>query len=874
MKTIIHCVMHTHWDREWYFTDNEAKILFIYHMEEVLEALESGKIDYYLLDGQMSILDDYLDLNPQNTERIKKLVINNNLAIGPWYTQVDEFLTSGESFIRNLEIGIEDSNSLGGTMNIGYLPDSFGHTKDLPKILNGFNIDKLVFWRGLYSPKTKREFYWKSDDSSKVLVSNIDKGYFEGRDIVEINNENLTKKIIEYNISKSAGHNTLMPFGWDQRPVYSNIKEVLSYINKENDEFKIIESNLDIYFNRFIDEKVSLEEKTGEFMYGVVSKIHRSIYSSRYDIKKLNDYLERTMTYITEPLYLMAISKGLKNDSDIIKNIWKLIINNQAHDSLGACNSDKTNFHILARALEAKELCDSLNDYIIRKLSISDNSIKDNEIVICNTLPYKISKPLELEITTKSKNFDLYYLDKILEYSIIKQEQKDSSNITRFKKENKDEDIYYVTNIVLMDCFEPLSFSKIKVIETPNGKIQREIINDSNMIENDFFEISFDHQLINFKDKKSGIIIKEFISFMDDGDEGDSYDYSKPYFDQVYNLEFTDCISSTVNTRYTQSLILEGNWNVPHNLKSRKENTRDKKINYRISISLDKNSKNIRFNITINNKAKDHRVRCHINSNINSIFNYAGTQFGYIKRDNVDKYLSTWKELNWREEPTSLYPLLNHVSVSSNNQTMSVFTKGLKEYQVNGNGNIISLTLFRSVGYLGRPDLIRRPGPASGIKNRYIKTPDAQLLKVMNFEFSVFISNEFCFNQIHKEYQKYVVDPLYFQKQNTNKFINPMGYFKINKNDNIESLCNFLGYKISLDNIDASFSSIRFKNNYVNLRLFNTNKANGNNVIKFSKKSKYFFADLSGNRIGDIYFDDKVNLPSNKNSIINIFIEF
>ncbi|WP_311480271.1 glycoside hydrolase family 38 C-terminal domain-containing protein [uncultured Anaerococcus sp.] len=874
MKTTIHCVMHTHWDREWYFTDNEAKILFIYHMEEVLEALESGKIDYYLLDGQMSILDDYLYFHPQNAERIKNLVINNKLAIGPWYTQVDEFLTSGESFIRNLEIGIEDSKKLGGTMNIGYLPDSFGHTKDLPKILNGFNIDKLVFWRGLYSPESKREFYWKSDDFSKVLVSNIDKGYFEGRDIVEINNENLTNGIIEYNISKSAGHNTLMPFGWDQRPVYSNIKEVLSDINKENDKFKIIESNLDNYFNRFIDEKVLLEEKTGEFMYGVVSKIHRSIYSSRYDIKMLNDYLERTMTYITEPLYLMASSKGLKNDSEIIKNIWKLIINNQAHDSLGACNSDKTNFHILARAFEAKELCDSLNDYIIRKLCISDNRINDNDIVICNTLPYKISKPLELEITTKSKNFDLYYNDKLLEYSIIEQEQKDSSNITRFKQENKEGDIYYVTNVVIMDCFEPLSFSKIKVIERVNGKEQSEISNNYDIIENEFFKISFDDQLINFKDKKSGVITKEFISFTDDGDEGDSYDYSKPYFDQVYNLEFTDCSSSIVNTRYTQSLILEGNWNVPYNLMSRKENTREKKISYRISISLDKNSKNIRFNITIDNKAKDHRIRCHINSNIDSIFHYAGTQFGYVKRDNVDKYLSKWKELNWREEPTSLYPLLNHVSISSKDQTMSVFTKGLKEYQVNDNGNIISLTLFRSVGYLGRPDLIRRPGAASGIKNRYIETPDAQLLKSMNFEFSVFISNEFCFGQIHEEYQKYVVDPLYFQKQNINKFVNPIGYFKINKNDKVVSLVKNLGYKISLDNIDASFSSIRFKDNYINLRLFNTEKAIGNNTIKLPKKLKYFFADLNGNKVGDVYFDDKVKLPNNKNAIINIFIEF
>ncbi|MEG2505276.1 MAG: hypothetical protein RSB44_11395, partial [Carnobacterium sp.] len=56
----IHVVAHTHWDREWYFSDNEAFIQFSYHMDEVIYALENGELDYYYLDGQLSILDDYL----------------------------------------------------------------------------------------------------------------------------------------------------------------------------------------------------------------------------------------------------------------------------------------------------------------------------------------------------------------------------------------------------------------------------------------------------------------------------------------------------------------------------------------------------------------------------------------------------------------------------------------------------------------------------------------------------------------------------------------------------------------------------------------------------------------------------------------------
>ena len=56
----IHVIQHTHWDFEWYFTRNEAIVQFVYHMDEVFRALENQAVDYYLLDGLMRILDDYL----------------------------------------------------------------------------------------------------------------------------------------------------------------------------------------------------------------------------------------------------------------------------------------------------------------------------------------------------------------------------------------------------------------------------------------------------------------------------------------------------------------------------------------------------------------------------------------------------------------------------------------------------------------------------------------------------------------------------------------------------------------------------------------------------------------------------------------------
>ena len=181
MQKKVHVIHHTHWDFEWYFTTNESFVQLAYHLDEVMQALEDKQIDYYLLDGQMSILDDYLTSFPEQKGRLSQLVKSGKLAIGPWYTQTDELIVRGESIVRNLNLGMELAESLGGYMNIGYLPDSFGQSKDMPKIYNGFGIQQAVFWRGVPNEvTTKREFHWGAEDGSSVLTSNIKNGYFVG----------------------------------------------------------------------------------------------------------------------------------------------------------------------------------------------------------------------------------------------------------------------------------------------------------------------------------------------------------------------------------------------------------------------------------------------------------------------------------------------------------------------------------------------------------------------------------------------------------------------------------------------------------------------------------------------------------------------
>jgi mannosylglycerate hydrolase len=97
---------HSHWDREWYHSFEQFRFELVHFVDDLLESLEGDPaIQVFLLDGQVILLEDYLQIRPEHRSRLRALVQAGRLLIGPWYVQPDEFLVSPESLIRNLLAG-------------------------------------------------------------------------------------------------------------------------------------------------------------------------------------------------------------------------------------------------------------------------------------------------------------------------------------------------------------------------------------------------------------------------------------------------------------------------------------------------------------------------------------------------------------------------------------------------------------------------------------------------------------------------------------------------------------------------------------------------------------------------------------------------
>lgn len=179
-KRIISVLHHTHWDREWYQTFEAMQIRLRDVIRHIVTMIENHQIEYFYLDGQTCVLDDYREIvSKEEFSRLEELIRRGKIQVGPWYVLADEFLCPPEACVKNLEIGMKTAKEYGSFCRLGYLPDTFGHIGSMPQILKEFGIDCAVVWRG--TNPSDCEVWWEGNDKSRLatLVLSTRDGYYQ-----------------------------------------------------------------------------------------------------------------------------------------------------------------------------------------------------------------------------------------------------------------------------------------------------------------------------------------------------------------------------------------------------------------------------------------------------------------------------------------------------------------------------------------------------------------------------------------------------------------------------------------------------------------------------------------------------------------------
>ena len=335
MKKTVIAYLHTHWDREWYREFEVFRLRLLRVFDNVLNMLEENKIPSFYFDGQVSALLDYLDLRPEKESQVRKFIKEKKLFIGPFYTLVDEFLTDANAFRKNLEIGLKISRDFGCEDFIGYLADTFGHSKNVPPLLKEFGIDKCVVWRGCGDFPSEFVF-------NGINTVNLVRGYFMDifSSTVSIDDKAKWLKDNLDKIAEKSGNYLLLPIGADHLGVETNIAEQIMEVNEllkqlQNDNcYEIKLSNPFEYFEH-VKDRFSSFEWNDELRDNSKTFILQGAYSSRTKIKQSN----AKASYLLNQADLLQKKYGNKYCS-AIEYAYKLLLQNQAHDGICGCSTD------------------------------------------------------------------------------------------------------------------------------------------------------------------------------------------------------------------------------------------------------------------------------------------------------------------------------------------------------------------------------------------------------------------------------------------------------------------------------------------------------------------------------------------------------
>lgn len=374
-KKTVHVVPHSHWDREWYMPFEKHRMKLIQLIDDLLELFETDPdFNGFFLDGQTIVLDDYLEIRPQNREKLIKYIKEGRLSAGPWYILQDEFLVSGESSVRNLLVGMREAEEFGRVSKIGYFPDAFGNAGQMPQLLKQAGMDLVFFGRGVKPigfnniveesgeyESVFSEMKWKSPDGSSLFAVLFANWYCNGMEVPV--DEQEARLYWEDRIPKAekfaSTGNLLFLNGCDHQPVQKDLSAALRTARKLFPDTDFKHSS----YEEFMSDVLAEQEAKAAEGQGALSSVEGELTSQETDgwwtlvntcsahvaLKQMNQRNQMALEKLAEPLMAAAHRLGGKYSDDLLRYAWKKLMQNHPHDSICGCSVDEVNREIHTR---------------------------------------------------------------------------------------------------------------------------------------------------------------------------------------------------------------------------------------------------------------------------------------------------------------------------------------------------------------------------------------------------------------------------------------------------------------------------------------------------------------------------------------------
>ncbi len=442
-RKTIHVVSNSHWDREWAYPFEETRLLLLDFMDNLLDLLDKDpEFHSFTMDSQTMCVVDYLEVRPEERERIEKHVKSGRLIVGPWYSLPEEYLVNAESLVRNLVVGHRVAASLGKVSKIGYTPFGYGQTSQMPQIYQGFDIDTIIFYRGINTPKS--EYILEGPDGSRLLgmrfgcMSRFSYYIYVYR-VLRYGSDDVFKRYdwdrgaLPFRLASERnprGHYYILDKHkkqWNDGPIAEQLQKLVrdesehfstSHIccmqgfdssDPDPEETRIMKlcqellpdhtikfSNLEEYMNAMRKEVKNPTVLTGESRdpgsTGKWTHLFGDVISARIRLKRANNKAEVLLQRSAEPWSAVGMMLGDRYEKTTLDRAWRLLLDNHPHDTITGAGIDQMEKDSLFRfdqiAIISEGLARRGMQSVQARIDNSDLSPRDSVLTVFNSCPF------------------------------------------------------------------------------------------------------------------------------------------------------------------------------------------------------------------------------------------------------------------------------------------------------------------------------------------------------------------------------------------------------------------------------------------------------------------------------------------------------
>ncbi len=753
-KKTVHIISHSHWDREWYMPFEKHRLKLIDLIDDCLELFEHSEgFKSFHLDGQCIVLDDYLEIKPEMKDLITKNIKEGKFHIGPWYILQDEFLTSGESNVRNLLVGIEEAKEYGGLARIGYFPDAFGNAGQMPQLLKQAGMEAVVFGRGVkpvgFNNSVEKtgdyeslysEMQWNSPDGSGLLGVLFANWYNNGAEIpveeeeAKVFWDNRLEDVIRY----ASTEHLLFMNGCDHQPVQKDLERAIATANRLYPDYEFVHSDFEHYvqcIKEAQDNNLSVVtgELTSQMTDGWTTLVNTT--SSRNYIKQLNRENEVLLQNLSEPLAVFAAQSGKAYPHGVLKYAWKTLMQNHPHDSICGCSLDEVHREMEGRYHKSMQVAEELIKESMRYVGSDINTIalegqEAYPFTVFNTTGWSRNSVISviLDIERKydqslNEAYDDMKALKIKQFVLV-----DNNGIeipcriedagVRFGydlPEDKFRQPYMARSVKVSfeACEVPaMGYKVYTLVSKKTPVIQRETLVIPNGMENEYLKVTLNEDgTIDLLDKSSGKSYGHICYYEDTGDIGNEYIYRQPDGDKaIVSKDYSCTVELIEDEPYRAGYKVTQIINIPEaaaetlqeeiqsmtdvKIRRAQRNSRIVPLEITTYLSLEKHGRGVKVRTEFDNRMKDHRLRVIIPTGIEADYHFADSVFEIVDRPN--KHYQGWTNPSGCEHQQCF------AGIKDEKAGILAANYGLYEYEIlPEQNNAIALTLLRAVGELG-----------------------------------------------------------------------------------------------------------------------------------------------------------------------------